>query len=183
MIAEFASRVVDALYAFGVFIYENPVFCCISFVIILSALLVVTLRNIFHSALFLILTLFGVAGIYILLHAEFLAAVQILIYVGAVAVLIIFAIMLTSRLASVRITQSNEQSVIAFVICAAFLIAGLAALSSTAWNMVDAALPLNNIFTLGKLLMTDFVLPFEVVSVVLLAALIGAVVLARREGS
>ena len=73
---------------------DKPVFYLISLVIIFSALMVVTLKNIFHCALVLILTLFMVAGIYILLPAEFLAAVQVLIYVGAVSVLIIFAIML-----------------------------------------------------------------------------------------
>jgi NADH-quinone oxidoreductase subunit J len=77
------------------------IFYLFSFMIIISAIYVVTLKNIFHSALFLIIALFGVAGIYILLHAEFLAAVQILIYVGAVSVLIIFAIMLTSPFLSV----------------------------------------------------------------------------------
>jgi NADH-quinone oxidoreductase subunit J len=164
-------------------IAAQPVFYFLSFVIIISALLVVTLKNIFHSALFLILALFGVAGIYILLQAEFLAAVQVLIYVGAVSVLMIFAIMLTTQLASREIRQSNEQVVIAFFICAGFLMATLGALPNTVWRFVDASLPDRNIFTLGKYLMTDFVLPFEVVSIVLLAALIGAVVLARREGS
>jgi NADH:ubiquinone oxidoreductase subunit 6 (subunit J) len=162
---------------------SDPLFYLISFVLILSALMVVTLRNIFHSALFLILTLFSVAGIYILLHAEFLAAVQVLIYVGAVAVLMIFAIMLTSQLASKRIVQSNEQVTVALLICFGFLGAAFLSIPSTVWRMADVSLPAKNIFTLGKLLMTDYVLPFEVVSIVLLAALIGAVVLARREGS
>lgn len=161
----------------------QPVFYLIAFVIIISAILVVSLKNIFHSALLLILALFGVAGIYILLDAEFLAAVQILIYVGAVSILIIFAIMLTSQLASKRIKQSNEQVTVALFVCAGLLAVSLASLPNTVWRIVDSPLPEKNIFTLGKLLMTDFVLPFEVVSVVLLAALIGAVVLARTEGS
>jgi NADH-quinone oxidoreductase subunit J len=156
-------------------------FYLLSFVIIVSAIYVVTLRNIFHSALFLILALFGVAGIYILLEAEFLAAVQILIYVGAVAILMIFAIMLTSQLASKRIEQSNEQVTVAIVVCAGFLLVSLGSFIYTVWRTVDSQLPENNTLTIGKLLMTDFVLPFEVVSVVLLAAMIGAIVLARRE--
>jgi|WetSurMetagenome_2_1015567.scaffolds.fasta_scaffold941809_1 NADH-quinone oxidoreductase subunit J len=159
------------------------IFYLFSFMIIISAIYVVTLKNIFHSALFLIITLFGVAGIYILLHAEFLAAVQILIYVGAVAVLIIFAIMLTSRLASHEIKQSNEQVTIAVFICSGFLLASLGSLANSVWRIVDRPLPVNNTLTMGKIMMNEFVLPFEVVSIVLLAALIGAIVLARREGA
>jgi NADH:ubiquinone oxidoreductase subunit 6 (subunit J) len=161
----------------------QPVFYLISFVIIISALMVVTLKNIFHSALFLILTLFAVAGIYILLQAEFLFAVQILIYVGAVSMLIIFAIMLTSHLASARIMQNNERVLAAAFLCIVFLISALRAFPGTVWRIVDKPLPVHNAGSLGKLLMTDFVLPFEIVSVVLLAALIGAIVLARKEGS
>ncbi|MEP0829426.1 MAG: NADH-quinone oxidoreductase subunit J [bacterium] len=165
---------------------SQVIFYILSFVIIVSAIYVVTLRNIFHSALFLILTLFGVAGIYILLHAEFLAAVQVLIYVGAISVLIIFAIMLTSQLASKEIRQTNEQATVAGTIGFAFIIVSLLSLYRTVWKVPnDAAisLPDNNTLTIGRLLMSEYVLPFEVVSVVLLAALIGAVVLARKEGA
>lgn len=161
----------------------QPLFYLIAFVIIISALLVVSLRNIFHCALFLILVLFAVAGIYILLEAEFLAAVQVLLYVGAVAILIVFAIMLTSQLAEKRIKQINEQATVGFFISAGFLLACLTAIPYTVWKLADSALPAQNIFAIGQLLMTNFVLPFEVVSVLLLAALIGAVVLARRAKS
>ena len=164
-------------------IVAQPVFYLLAFVIIVSAMLVVTLKNIFHSALFLILALFAVAGIYILLEAEFLAAVQVLIYVGAVAVLMIFAIMLTSQMTSVKIKQSNEQVVVAFFICAGFLMSSLGSIPGTVWRVVDAAMPENNVLAIGKYLMTDFVLPFEVVSILLLASMIGAIVLARRERS
>jgi NADH-quinone oxidoreductase subunit J len=159
------------------------IFYLLSFIIIVSAIYVVTLRNIFHSALFLILTLFCVAGIYILLDAEFLAAVQVLVYVGAVSVLMIFAIMLTSRLASRKIEASNEQVTTGIFICAGFLLTSLGSFTYTVWRSLDQPLPENNVVTVGKLLMTDYVLPFEVVSVVLLAALIGAIVLARKEGA
>jgi NADH-quinone oxidoreductase subunit J len=159
------------------------VFYLLSFVIIISAIYVVTLRNIFHSALFLILTLFAVAGIYIMLNAEFLAAVQVLIYVGAISILIIFAIMLTSQLANKQIRQSNEQVMIGIFICSGFLLASLGSIANTVWRIVEKPLPENNTLTMGKLLMNEFVLPFEIVSIVLLAALIGAVVLARKEGA
>ncbi len=164
-------------------IVAQPIFYLLSFVIIVAALMVVSLKNIFHSALFLIMTLFAVAGIYILLEAEFLAAVQVLIYVGAVSILIIFAIMLTSQLSSKTIKQSNENVLIAIFICGGFLMIMLGSIPNTVWRISEASLPVNNTLTLGKYLMTDFVLPFEVVSILLLAAMIGAIVLARKEGS
>ncbi len=175
----------EAVSKFVAFIGSDPVFCLLAFFIILSAILVVSLKNIFHSALFLIFALFGVAGIYVLLHAEFLAAVQVLIYVGAVAILMIFAIMLTTRIASADIKQTNEQAGVAAFVGLAFLLAALYSIPGTAWNVPDPLpeLPAENTLTLGKLLMTDYVLPFEVVSVILLAAMIGAIVLARREKS
>lgn len=156
-------------------------FYLLSFIIIVSAIYVVSLRNIFHCALFLVLCLFSVAGIYILLGAEFLAAVQVLIYVGAVAILMIFAIMLTSRLATKQRMQSNNNVTVAIFVCAGFLLTSLGSFGYSVWKVVDTPLPENNTLTIGKLLMTDFVLPFEVVSIVLLAAMIGAIVLARRE--
>ncbi|MDD5426459.1 MAG: NADH-quinone oxidoreductase subunit J [candidate division Zixibacteria bacterium] len=158
------------------------IFWILTFVIIVSALLVVTLKNIFHSALFLILCLFAVAGIFILLHAEFLAAAQVLIYVGAVSILIIFAIMLTSNMASKKIIQTNQNALVAFFACLMFLVVTLVLINKTGvWNYSTRNLPAENILTIGKLLMTDFMLPFEVVSVLMLAAMIGAIVLARED--
>lgn len=158
------------------------IFWILTFVIIVSALLVVTLKNIFHSALFLILCLFAVAGIFILLHAEFLAAAQVLIYVGAVSILIIFAIMLTSNMASKKIVQTNQNALVAFFACLMFLVVTLVLINKTGvWNYSTRVLPSENILTIGKLLMTDFMLPFEVVSVLMLAAMIGAIVLARED--
>jgi NADH:ubiquinone oxidoreductase subunit 6 (subunit J) len=175
--------IINGILLFWEFVKANPTFCLLAFVIIASALYVVVLKNIFHCALFLVLCLFAVAGIYILLEAEFLAAVQILIYVGAVSILIIFAIMLTSRLASEKIKQSNDQVMLTIFICAGFLLVTLGSIAYSVWRIQDDPLPENNTLTLGELLMTDYVLPFEVVSVLLLAAMIGAIVLARREKS
>ena len=177
------DNIINTLYLFWLFIKENPIFCLLAFITILSALYVVTLRNIFHCAIFLVLALFGVAGIYILLEAEFLAAVQVLIYVGAVAILMIFAIMLTSHLTASRISQNNEQSGLAIITSVGFLAVSLGSIAFSIWRVSESPLPENNTLELGKLLMTDYVLPFEVVSIVLLAAMIGAIVLARRESS
>ncbi|MFH1373680.1 MAG: NADH-quinone oxidoreductase subunit J [bacterium] len=161
------------------------VFWILSCVILVSAFMVVSLRNIFHCALFLILCLFGVAGIFILLGAEFLAAAQVLIYIGAVSILIIFAIMLTSNLARKKITQSNENSMVAFFVCLILAFTTVLLIGNTrVWRLTTEEAPgTDNVLELGRYLMTDFMLPFEVVSVLLLAAMIGAIVLARKERS
>ncbi|NIS15144.1 MAG: NADH-quinone oxidoreductase subunit J [Aliifodinibius sp.] len=161
-------------------------FYIISFVMILSAIAVVTLKNIFHAALFLVLALFAVAALYILLSAEFLAAVQVLIYVGAISILMIFAVMLTAQLTNYNIKQTNEQSLPALLISICFIAVTIFAIAT---NYKLGGFPLaenpevggSNTARLGHLLMRDFILPFEVVSVLLLAALIGAIVIAKRD--
>ena len=159
-------------------------FWILSVVILASAFMVVSLKNIFHCALFLIVCLFGVAGIFVLLHAEFLAAAQVLIYVGAVSILIIFAVMLTSNLAGKRISQTNHNAMVAFFVSIMFVFGAFILLRGThVWRLAETALPSNNIETIGTLLMTEFMLPFEIVSALMLAALIGAIVLAREEKS
>ena len=160
------------------------VFWILAAVMLLSGFMVVSLKNIFHCALFLIICLFSVAGIYVMLDAEFLAAAQVLIYVGAVAILMIFAIMLTSQLSSLKIKQVNENVLAAFFVCVFFAFSTIILIFNTrVWRYADKPLPPDNALTLGKYLMTQFMLPFEVVSVLLLAALIGAIVLARKESA
>jgi NADH:ubiquinone oxidoreductase subunit 6 (subunit J) len=162
---------------------ESVIFYLVAFLIVASALAVVTLRNIFHCALFLIMCLFSVAGIYVLLSAEFVAVVQVLLYVGAVAVLMLFAIMLTSKLAGREIQMSNEQTFIgAFM--ALVMIGGLVwSFTKTYFHVAAGTPPPQSTLQIGNLLMNEYVLPFELISVLLLAALIGAIVLARQEGN
>lgn len=160
------------------------VFWILAVVIVTSGMLVVSLRNIFHCALSLILCLSAVAGIYILLDAEFLAAAQVLIYVGAVAILIVFTVMLTTDLGSRKTFQTNQNGTIAFVVCTIFAIGAPWLIMKTGvWPNPKVGEFPDNVGAIGKYLMTDFMLPFEVVSVLLLAALIGAIVLARKERS
>ncbi|HPM37827.1 MAG TPA: NADH-quinone oxidoreductase subunit J [candidate division Zixibacteria bacterium] len=165
----------------------GPVFWIIATVLLVSGFMVVSLKNIFHSALFLILCLFSVAGIFLLLEAEFLAAAQVLIYVGAVAILIIFAIMLTGNLASRRIRQLNENVLVGFFVSVVFVFAGVLLIRGTTtagvWHYAAKDLTVDNIKLLGQYLMTEYALPFEIVSVLLVAAMIGAIVLARKERS
>lgn len=156
-------------------------FYLFAFIIIISAIMVVTLKNIFHCALMLILCLFSVAALYVLLQADFMAAVQILIYVGAIAVLMIFAIMLTSQVSGVSLKQQNEQVPLALLVTGVFVIVALYGLAKTVWNLKSSTVPEGATMSLGKLLMTTYVVPFEIVSVVLLAALIGAIVIAKRD--
>jgi len=157
------------------------IFYILAIVAAVSGLLVVTLKNIFHSALFLVLTLFSIAGIYILLGAEFLAGVQVLIYVGAITILMIFAIMLTYQLSSKSIRQVNEQVPWAIIIVAMFFGMSLLAVIKTAWPISDSSLPESNTLELGRQLLSTYVIPFEVVSIVLLVALIGAIIISRRD--
>lgn len=160
------------------------VFYLLAATIVFSAMMVVSLKNIFHCALALVACLFSVAGVYVLLHAEFLAAAQVLIYVGAVAMLMIFAVMLTTNLGRERVKQVNRHGLPALLTALLFVFGAIFLIyKTTVWHAAKAALPADNILTIGKLLMTRYMLPFEVVSILLLAALIGAIVLARGARS
>jgi NADH:ubiquinone oxidoreductase subunit 6 (subunit J) len=114
-------------------------FYVLAAMIIISGFMVVTLRNVFHSALFLVLTFFTVAGIYLMLSAEFLAAVQVLIYVGAVTILMLFAIMLTYHIQSASVRQVNEQVIPATIISAIFLALAIFAVTRTFAGIGPAA--------------------------------------------
>lgn len=148
-----------------------------------AAVLVVTTRNIIHAALWLIVSLFGVAVFYVLLNAGFFAVVQVVIYIGAIAILFIFAVMLTRRLMSDSGPQSNTNWWLAAVI-SVLLFGGLIWMLSS-WRGVTGEPPVlkSNLDTLGllgrALVSPDgFVLPFELASVLLVAALIGAIYVA-----
>ena len=176
----------------------RPVFWLLSIMMLVSGFLVVTLKNIFHSAIYLILCLFSVAGLFILLQAEFLAAAQVLIYVGAVAILMIFAIMLSTNVSGKK-TMTTQNGLPVSIISAVFALGTISFVIMTKFNIVvrnqdkiitkglwigdKPALPTDNIMLIGKYIMTQYMLPFEVVSILLLAAMIGAIALARKERS
>ena len=151
-------------------------------VILVFALGVVTLRNLFHCALCLAATLIGVAGLYIALQAEYLAGVQVLLYVGAVVTLVIFAIMLTEHLAGKTLRQNNSQSPLALAGLLSFVALLTAVIVKTPWPVTETALKANiSVLGLGKALMGTYVFPFEVISIVLIAVLIGTVVIAKKD--
>jgi NADH-quinone oxidoreductase subunit J len=158
-------------------------------VIIFAAIMSVTARRMIHAALWFVLALLGVAVVFAMLEASFFAVVQVLVYVGAIAILIIFAVMLTRRALEDQGGQFNRATLVTLVIVSVIL-AGLI-FSIRAWAPLQATiLPLaidqQNIGTLG-LELTDpnkFALPFEATSILLLAAMIGAIYIAyeRKAG-
>jgi len=162
---------------------SQVVFVILSAIILGGAVGVVTNRNLFRSALFLVFSFVGVAGLYVLLEAEFLAMVQLLVYVGAISILIIFAVMLSRRIMSPDFKARNEQW-LGGLLAAVALFAILAfVLLRVSWPVVPAAVPDDLISELGQVLVSPehFVLVFEVASVLLLVALVGAVVIAREK--
>ena len=161
---------------------QHVVFIILSAIALIGALGVVLNRRLFRSALFLVLSFVGVAGFYILLEAELLAMIQLLVYVGAIAILIIFAIML-SRQAMVADKVLNEQWALGWLVAVLLFAALVYVLVKVNWPVVEVAVPANSIQRLGESLVNPngFVLPFEVASVLLLVALVGAVIIAREK--
>lgn len=146
-----------------------------------AAAVVVLGKNIVRAAVALIFCFFGVAALYVLLDAEFLAAVQLLIYVGGITILLLFAIMLTSRIAATGVRVTNDQVLWSGMV-AAGLLAGL--IYAGVWGLAGLTGPARvpeSAPVLGRALLTTYALPFEAVSVLLLAAMIGAIVLARKD--
>jgi NADH-quinone oxidoreductase subunit J len=151
---------------------------------VISAVLVVTSRNAIHSAVFLITTLLATAGIYLSLRAEFLFAVQIILYVGGIMVLFIFVIMLVNLDVAIRQVQFSRQSGVGIVL--ALALAGLivgARYFGKSVQLPPARLAVMgpNTETVADVLFGRYMLPFEIASVLLLVAMIGAVVLAKKR--
>jgi len=163
---------------------QQLIFLALAIVTLFSAIMVVSLRNLLHSALWLVLTLLGVASLFALLEASFFAAVQILVYVGAIAILIIFAVMLTHNIMSVSDSQTNRAWGIAIILISVIFFAVISQIST--WEGFNTSLiQLNSpgqetILALGKGLVDPqgYALPFETASILLLAALLGGVYIA-----
>jgi NADH:ubiquinone oxidoreductase subunit 6 (subunit J) len=157
------------------------VFLALAAVTVIGALGTVLMRNIVHSALFLVLSFVGVAGIYAMLQADFLFAVQILIYVGAIATLLLFAIMLTRGVRGAQ-PQNNNQvipgALMALLLFGAVLVP---VITNTAWPVSSEPAPQTTVAFLGQQLMGTYALPFEAVGLLLLVALVGAIIVAREK--
>jgi len=160
---------------------QSVIFAILAGITLGSALMVVTSRNLLHSALWLIASFFGIAGIFILLQAEFLAVVQVLIYIGAIAMLIIFAIMLTRRIMDPQQPRFNSQWGLVGGF-AALLFVGLAAVvTRVAWPVAVGEVPADAIAQLGVDFVGVYAVPFEIASVLLVVAMIGAIIIARER--
>lgn len=149
---------------------------------------VITTRNLVHGTLYLILSLFGVAGFFVLLSAPFLAVVQVLVYIGAIAILIVFAVMLTRSMTSLH-EVVNRQWVLSAIVAMLLFVMLTVTIILPVWGQ-DGSLtgqPVSEVVAtttdLGKALVdgNQYVLPFEVASLLLTAAMIGAIVIARDD--
>ncbi len=146
-----------------------------------AAVMVVTSQNLMRSALWLILAFFGIAGIFVMLDAEFLAVAQILIYVGAIAMLIIFAIMLTRGLMDPKQPRFNAQWGVVGGFAALLFVVLTFLVTRNKWPVSVAAVPPDAIQQLGRDFVGPYVIPFEVASVLLVVAMIGAIIVARER--
>ncbi|MGE5304207.1 MAG: NADH-quinone oxidoreductase subunit J [Alphaproteobacteria bacterium] len=160
---------------------STAIFALIAAVTLGSAMMVAFSRNIIYSAFSLLGTFAGVAGLYIFLGADFVAAVQLLIYVGGILVLILFAVMLTHRITDVEITNRAAGRIPGLILIVVFVYLLVQAVRETPWVKAKQIAYVATTGNIGDLFLDSYLLPFELASLVLLAAVIGAVVISRKE--
>lgn len=148
-----------------------------------SAVIVVTVRNIVHAAFSLMVTLFSIAGLYVFLQADFLAATQVIVYVGGILVLILFGVMMTSGRLDMKLKMERGQLFWGGLVTILIFALLLGVIRRTPWNVQEELGTVEGTTSqIGKaILQNEFLLPFEVASVILLIALIGAVLISRKE--
>jgi NADH-quinone oxidoreductase subunit J len=156
------------------------IFYLFAAVTLISAFFVVTTRNIVHSAFFLLFTFFGVAGIYVLLGADFVAIVQLIVYVGGILILLIFGVMLTNKITNVQIKTGTMQMLPAAIGVGLFSGLLLSIIINTNWKVIPTVVPLQNVGTIGTIMLSEYVVIFELLGIILLIALLGAASIARR---
>jgi NADH-quinone oxidoreductase subunit J len=157
------------------------IFYLFAIITIGSAIIVVNARNIVHAAFSMLLTFFGVAGIYVLLGADFLAVVQIMVYVGGILILMLFGVMLTNKITNVDIRSGSIQVIPAIIGLAVFAALLISVMTATNWKTEPFSIPLKTAFDIGEILISQYVLIFELLAILLLVALIGAASIARRD--
>ena len=158
---------------------EN-LFIIIAALVIASAFWVVFSPNLIHSAVSLIFTLFSTAGLYIFLYADFIAATQVVIYVGGILVLIIFGVMLTNSIDTPSIAASSKNQFIGGMGALTIFVMQVAVIFNTPWLIGAEQSRDSTVASIGNLLLNEYLLPFEIISILLLAALMGAALLSRR---
>jgi len=160
---------------------EVVTFWGLAVLLIGSALAVVLTKNLFHSVLYLALSLTATAGVFLALDAEFLAAVQLLLYAGGVVTIVVFAIVVTERLVGDRITQTSRGITVGLVLAGALLLGILRFLRGADLPVERPVIAVDVTRAIGQVLLTEFVLPFELLAVLLLIGLLGALYFARPE--
>jgi NADH-quinone oxidoreductase subunit J len=156
-------------------------FWSLAVVLVASALAVVLTKNLFHAVLWLALALTGTAGVFLLLEAEFLAAVQLLLYAGGIVTIVVFAIVVTERLVGERISQTSRRIAGGAIVAAGLLAMLVGALARQPLATTRPPIPGDLTRTVGETVLTRFVLPFELLAVLMLAALMGAIYFARPD--
>ncbi|MBV7332197.1 NADH-quinone oxidoreductase subunit J [Chloroflexi bacterium TSY] len=162
--------------------FQQFIFVQVALFTAIMALLVVTTRNLFHSALALVGTLFGVAGVYAILEAEFVAVSQVLVYVGGISTLITFAIMLTRGMMFGATSTINQQAGISAIVVFMLFSVLVGFILQVPWPETNLELAPDGeamIANLGQLFVTTYLVPFELMALLLLVALAGAILLAR----
>jgi NADH-quinone oxidoreductase subunit J len=159
----------------------EAVFYLLATFTIACALGVALSNNIMYSAFALMGTLMGVAGTFVMLGADFLGVVQLLVYVGGILVLTIFAVMLTHRIADVNVSNRAVGRPLAVLLVGAIGWWMIKVATAATWVVKEAGAPAPTTYGIGNAFLTDYVLPYEIASLVLLVALIGAVVVSRKE--
>ena len=159
---------------------EAMVFWVLAALTVGSAAVVVLSRTLIYSAFALLVTFFGVAGLYVLLGADFLAATQLLVYVGGILVLLLFGVMLTHRIYDLDLRSETTQLVPGAIVAAGLFVALATLAVRTAWPGA-ARVPAPTTAPIGRLFLGEFLLPFEAASVLLLVALMGAAMIVRRR--
>lgn len=160
---------------------STAVFYLVALITVVSAGMVAFSRNIIYSAFSLLGTFMGVAGLYIFLGADFVAAAQVLIYVGGILVLILFAVMLTHRITDVAITNRAAGRIPALIVVGVLLYLLVQTIRETGWVRAKEIVYAPTSATIGEQFLEQYLLPFELASVILLAAMIGAVAISRKE--
>jgi len=163
-------------------VIADIVFIGLAVVLLTAALLAVWLKNVFYNALALILCLFCVAGIFIYLNSEFLAIMEVIIYIGAISIAIIFAIMLSRPMFQQHEKRDIKKILRSFAIAALLFFGLIKTICMTQWLQVSIEGDYS-IRALGKMFLGESVLPFEAVSLVLLVAIIGALVISNTKDS
>ena len=156
-------------------------FCILAVVLVGSALAVVLSKNLFHAVLWLALALTGTAGVFLILEAEFLAAVQLLLYAGGIVTIVVFAIVVTERLVGERISQTNRRIGAGALVAAGLLGVIVNAVMQRPLTTTRPAMGEELTRTVGETVLTRFVLPFELLALLMLAALMSAIYFARPD--